>query len=394
MTIWGGNGNLLLSTTITVLLCGALMYFCHTRLQIVENAVIKQNQVLASFIANVQNDIRGTWATPEALSAAKFAYAQDEGLGAAGPLASAAGPLASAAGASAAGPLAEPQMTNINPVVLASNKSNEEKTNFLSNTSSTNIVLKKIDVSDDDSSDSCDTSSEDDESSSEEEEEDTKSFSGPASFGGMASFSGPSLLASFGGPNGFNGPNGFGNSTFIEVGDNNFIQTGGMKIIDLSSNHGFHLSSMFANLLNQQSNQSDTDDIQLSGIEEIPDHESNKITLDPGVFDVQSVDVQVLDAQGLDVQSLDVQSLDGQSLGIDLGVQSLDAPKPTPLAAPVAAPLAAPLAAAAPVAAPISFSTLTQMKVDDLRQHAINVGVVAKEQSRKLKKNELLAFFK
>jgi len=376
------------------------MYFCHTRLQIVENAVIKQNQVLASFIANVQNDIRGTWATPEALSAAKFAYAQDEGLsagaagagaagaGAAGPLAAAgaAGPLAGAgAGAAgplasaATGPLAEPQMTNINTVVLASNKSNEEKTNTLSN-----IVLKKIDVSDDDSSDSCDTSSEEDESSSEEEEE-TKSFSRPASFGGMASFGGPS---SFGGPNGFSGPNGFGNSTFIEVGDNNFIQTGGMKIIDLSSNQGFHLSSMFANLLNQQTNQQD-DNIQLSGIEEIPDHESNKITLDPGVFDVQSVDVQVLDAHGLDVQSLDGQSLD---LGLDLGVQSLDAPQSAPAKAPAPAP--APAKAPAPTTAPTSFSALSQMKVEDLRQHAINVGVVAKEQSRKLKKNELLAFFK
>jgi len=47
-----------LSTGITILLCGAVMYLCHLRLQHVEEAIIKQNQVLSAFIANVQADIR------------------------------------------------------------------------------------------------------------------------------------------------------------------------------------------------------------------------------------------------------------------------------------------------------------------------------------------------
>ena len=75
------NGKLLLiSTGITVLICGAVVYFCNLRLQQMEAAILKQNQVLASFFATVQTDIRmgqKDLATPEALAAAQR-YAQQK----------------------------------------------------------------------------------------------------------------------------------------------------------------------------------------------------------------------------------------------------------------------------------------------------------------------------
>jgi hypothetical protein len=75
------NGKLLLiSTGITVLVCGAVVYFCNLRLQQMEAAILKQNQVLASFFATVQTDIRmgqRDLATPEALAAAQR-YAQQK----------------------------------------------------------------------------------------------------------------------------------------------------------------------------------------------------------------------------------------------------------------------------------------------------------------------------
>ena len=77
------NGKLLLiSTGITFLLCGAVIYFCNTRLQHLEAAVLKQNQVLASFFATVQTDIKGqgqgpfNLATPEAVAAAQRFHQQ------------------------------------------------------------------------------------------------------------------------------------------------------------------------------------------------------------------------------------------------------------------------------------------------------------------------------
>jgi hypothetical protein len=39
-------------------MCGAVTYYCHMRVKNVEIALMKQNQVLTSFITNVQNEIR------------------------------------------------------------------------------------------------------------------------------------------------------------------------------------------------------------------------------------------------------------------------------------------------------------------------------------------------
>ena len=50
--------NVLISSAITVLICGAVVYFCHKRLLTIEQNVNKQNQVLAAFIANMQKDIQ------------------------------------------------------------------------------------------------------------------------------------------------------------------------------------------------------------------------------------------------------------------------------------------------------------------------------------------------
>ena len=43
------------SVGITVIVCGAITFYCHKKFQYIEQSIMKQNQVLSSFIANVQN---------------------------------------------------------------------------------------------------------------------------------------------------------------------------------------------------------------------------------------------------------------------------------------------------------------------------------------------------
>jgi hypothetical protein len=52
------NSTLIVSIGISALLCGAIIYYCNSRLNQIEFAIMRQNQVLSSFITNVQNEIR------------------------------------------------------------------------------------------------------------------------------------------------------------------------------------------------------------------------------------------------------------------------------------------------------------------------------------------------
>ena len=59
MKLLGLEGKgLLISVGITIIMCGAVTYYCHMRVKNVEIALMKQNQVLTSFITNVQTEIR------------------------------------------------------------------------------------------------------------------------------------------------------------------------------------------------------------------------------------------------------------------------------------------------------------------------------------------------
>ena len=59
MKILGIEGKgLLISVGFTIIMCGIVTYYCHMRVKNVEGSIIKQNQVLTSFITNVQNEIR------------------------------------------------------------------------------------------------------------------------------------------------------------------------------------------------------------------------------------------------------------------------------------------------------------------------------------------------
>ena len=59
MKILGIEGKgLLISVGFTIIMCGIVNYYCHMRVKNVEGSIIKQNQVLTSFITNVQNEIR------------------------------------------------------------------------------------------------------------------------------------------------------------------------------------------------------------------------------------------------------------------------------------------------------------------------------------------------
>ncbi len=62
------NSSLIISIGISLILCGVIVYYCNTRLNNVETAIMRQNQVLSSFIANMQNELRGGAPRGEALS--------------------------------------------------------------------------------------------------------------------------------------------------------------------------------------------------------------------------------------------------------------------------------------------------------------------------------------
>jgi hypothetical protein len=88
--------DILVSFVLTLIVSGAITYFCHMRLKNIENAVTKQNQVLSSFITNVKNEINpasndfsisdsssvASAATPFALGSAAtpFALASEEAI--------------------------------------------------------------------------------------------------------------------------------------------------------------------------------------------------------------------------------------------------------------------------------------------------------------------------
>lgn len=76
MKLFGGmeRNELFISVGITFIFCGAISYFCYTRIKNIENAVTKQNQILSSFISNVKNEIQpsfvmDTMASDEAVAA-------------------------------------------------------------------------------------------------------------------------------------------------------------------------------------------------------------------------------------------------------------------------------------------------------------------------------------
>ena len=48
----------LISTGVTAVICGAIYYYLNSKIRELEQALVKQNQVLSSFIANVQQEFR------------------------------------------------------------------------------------------------------------------------------------------------------------------------------------------------------------------------------------------------------------------------------------------------------------------------------------------------
>jgi hypothetical protein len=77
------NISLIASIGISLVLCGAIVYYCNSRLHMVEVAIMRQNQVLSSFIANVQNEFKSggsseDLSTPEARASAEKIVVSDD----------------------------------------------------------------------------------------------------------------------------------------------------------------------------------------------------------------------------------------------------------------------------------------------------------------------------
>jgi len=58
MNMFGLEGSgFIVAIAVTLLLAGAIVYYCNTRITAMEKAIVKQNQVLADFIGNVRNTL-------------------------------------------------------------------------------------------------------------------------------------------------------------------------------------------------------------------------------------------------------------------------------------------------------------------------------------------------
>ena len=81
MKLFGGmeKNELLISVGITFIFCGAISYFCYSRIKNIENAVTKQNQVLSSFISNVKNEIQPSLVN-ETMGGVMHTMASDEAI--------------------------------------------------------------------------------------------------------------------------------------------------------------------------------------------------------------------------------------------------------------------------------------------------------------------------
>jgi hypothetical protein len=332
----------LISTGVTAIICGALYYYLNTKIRELEQALVKQNQVLSSFIANVQQEFRA------------MAMARASGVGASGVGASGVG----ASGVGASGMTFE-IVTNSNelasPEALAAVAELENR---------------KIVISDSD----CDSESEDDSASEADASEADASETDASEADASEDDS---------------------NSDAESVEHNKLVicdlSLNDMKIIDMSSLGISHLE-IYTPEKQSEDEDADQDEADASDSEESDADDDSE---EDGFHRISKLVIEEVNLNVLDL--LNTTSKVEEIQVEEIQVEELLASEVTP--APSEVTLAPSEVTLAPTedasdSASKEITNYDDLKVDELRKIVLEKGLAQKEDVKKLKKNELLALLK
>ena len=320
----------LISTGVTAIICGAIYYYLNSKIRELEQALVKQNQVLSSFIANVQQEFRA------------MAMARANGVGSS---ANGMGSTANGVGSTANGMTFEIVK---NSAELASPEALAAVAEF----DNRKIVISDSDCASEAESDDSDAESDDSGEESDDSDSETESVE----------------------------------HNKLVICD---LSLNDMKIIDMSSLGISHLEIYTpekhsededeeeeeASSDSEESNESEEDGFQRVSKLVIEDVNLNVLDLLNTASKIQEIHVEEIHVEELSLTvEAPVQSevpVQGEALGEEAAEQE-ETPAP----------------------ASKEISKYDDLKVDELRKIVLEKNLAQKEEVKKLKKNELLAVLK
>jgi hypothetical protein len=336
--------DILVSFILTLIVSGAITYFCHMRLKNIENAVTKQNQVLSSFITNVKNEINPTFSVSGSIDSPSTDI--DPALIGSASLGSASLGSASLGAASLASSEAIKAVAAL-----------EDKNGL-------------IEISDDDS-DSSDSSqsdgSESDGSESEEDEEDQKII--------------PKLLD-------------------MNLGNLYEISQDDIKIIDLIcippqkynttdiiNSHNSKIIEIFdVNTSDTDSDDESEDEIIVKKIV-VP----TMVEVTPISVEATPVEVKPVEATPVEARPVEVQPIEATPIEVTSIEEKLIEAKPAEIVEILTEDLDTSFIKKIHTTHEEGETKLEKLKIEDLRHLAVTKGLGSKDEVKKIKKSELIA---
>ena len=324
----------LISTGVTAVICGALYYYLNTKIRDLEQALVKQNQVLSAFIANVQQEFRA------------MAMARANGVGANGVGANGVG--ANGVGANGVGANG---MTF--EIVTKSNElASSEALAAVAELENKKIVITESECDSDSESESDASASEADASEADASEADASEADADEEEDASASEADEDEAEA----------DESEHNNKLVICD---LSLNDMKIIDMSSLGISHLDIYTPEKQSdEEDSESEDDDSEEDNSEEDGFHRVSKLV-------IEEVNLNVLDL------------LNTTSKIEEIQVEELPGPVPGPV--PLEASLEVPANA---------VPKYDDLKVDELRKIVLEKGLAQKDEVKKLKKNELLAILK
>jgi hypothetical protein len=317
---------------VTAVICGALYYYLNTKIRDLEQALVKQNQVLSAFIANVQQEFRA------------MAMAKANGVGGGANAMTFEIVANSTELASSEALAAVAEFENKKIVITESDCDSESDTSEGDDASDT-------DASDTDASASADedeAGADEDEAGADEDEDEVGA-----------------------------GVDTVERNNKLVICD---LSLNDMKIIDMSSLGISHLAIYTPEKQSEdEDSESDDDESEEDNSEEDGFHRVSKLV-------IEEVNLNVLDLLNTTskIEEIQVEELTVPAPAL------APAPAPVPLESSLDEPVPAPLESSLdePANATLKYDDL---KVDELRKIVLEKGLAQKDEVKKLKKNELLA---
>jgi hypothetical protein len=328
----------LISTGVTAVICGALYYYLNTKIRDLEQALVKQNQVLSAFIANVQQEFRAM-----AMARANGVVVGANGVGGAMTfeIVTKSNELASSEALAAVAEFEKKKIVITESECDSDSDSESDASEADASEAEADASEADASASEADASEADTDEEEEEEDAREEDEEDARE------------------------------------EDANEAGENNNklvicdLSLNDMKIIDMSSLGISHLEIYTPEKQSdEEDSESEDDDSEEDNSEEDGFHRVSKLV-------IEEVNLNVLDL------------LNTTSKIEEIQVEELPGPAPASAPAPAPAPLEASLEVPAN-----AVPKYDDLKVDELRKIVLEKGLAQKDEVKKLKKNELLAILK